>query len=261
MKTTFNTIIAAAAAIVCYSCQNNGEPSIAASLQTDSIGCELKDSINTIHVAGDFAPVFTIAEWMNEMLGGDYAGDCLDGQKMFQFYVNKTKELFDAERASWGEDAPQDLINTEYIQERDFAKDCETDKYITYTLTTDFYLGGAHGSYEVSGQTFRKQDGRRIGWEILNNDKEEDIQQLLKDGLKEYFEVSDEEAFQSCFLNEADYYYVPLPKCPPLFTQEGILVQYQQYEIAAYALGLPGFTIPYDRIRSCLNITGQRLIE
>ena len=261
MKKTIYTIIAAAVITICCSCQDNTGLPIAATVQTDSIGCEMNGPIDKIHISGDFATVFAIAEWMNETLGGDYAGDCLDGKQMFQFYVDKTKELFNAERASYDEDVPEDIVNTIYLTKIDFSKACETDRFITYTVTTECDLGGAHGSYEISGQTFRKQDGRHIGWEILSRNDDEGFQQLLKDGLKEYFEVSNDEDLQQCFLNEEDFYYIPLPKCPPIFTPEGISVQYQQYEIAAYALGLPGFTIPYDRIRPFLNITGQRLIE
>ena len=246
---------------LCSSCQDNGGLPMATTVATDSIGAGINEPTSNVRISADFSPVFSIAEWMNETLDGTYTGDCQDGQKMLQYYVDKTKELFDDERASFGEDAPEEITGMEYTKEIDFKKAYETDQFITYTVTTDCYMGGAHGSYAIEGQTFRKQDGRRIGWEVLKADPEGGFQHLLRDGLKEYFEVSSDDELQECFLNEEDSYYIPLPMCPPLFTEDGVLVQYQQYEIAAYAYGLPGFTIPYNRILPCLNVTGQRLIN
>ena len=44
--------------------------------------------------------------------------------------------------------------------------------------------------------------------------------------------------------SEADYAEkFPLPAFPPFLTKEGVVVMYQQYEIAPYAVGMPSCVI------------------
>ena len=52
-----------------------------------------------------------------------------------------------------------------------------------------------------------------------------------------------------------------MPVTPPLFGKDGIIVTYQQYEIAAYAAGMPSFTIPYDKAKGMMNQTGKNLLQ
>ena len=54
--------------------------------------------------------------------------------------------------------------------------------------------------------------------------------------------------------------YLPMPVTPPLFGKDGIIVTYQQYEIAAYAAGMPSFVIPYNKAKGLLNQTGKALL-
>ena len=55
-------------------------------------------------------------------------------------------------------------------------------------------------------------------------------------------------------------YFLPMPVTPPLFGKDGIIVTYQQYEIAAYAAGMPSFVIPYNKAKGLLNQTGKALL-
>ena len=58
-----------------------------------------------------------------------------------------------------------------------------------------------------------------------------------------------------------DSYFLPMPVTPPLFGKDGIIVTYQQYEIAAYAAGMPSFVIPYIKAKAMMNNTGKQLIN
>ena len=112
----------------------------------------------------------------------------------------------------------------------------ETDKFVTYEMKKYEDMGGAHGGTFISGMTFRKSDGRRVEWDLFTKS----MQDVIKKGLNTYM--------------------LPLPATPPVFTKEGVLFTYQQYEIAAYAAGLPSFIVPYDEAKSLMNTTGKNLL-
>ena len=117
------------------------------------------------------------------------------------------------------------------------------------------YTGGAHGGTFISGMTFRKSDGRRVEWDLFTKS----MQDVIKKGLKKYFEVNTDEELENS-LSLENTYMLPLPATPPVFTKEGVMFTYQQYEIAAYAAGLPSFIVPYDEAKSLMNTTGKNLL-
>lgn len=208
-----------------------------------------------------------IREYISESLGstygggeeetkqGTYSGDLADGEKMANYYFDiKVKEFTRMSSSMKNEgmpDVPQLSSDTE------IKRGYETSKVVTFYFTSYEFAGGAHGGSIGSGMTFRKTDGRRIGWEMFTTVK---MQSILRNGLKEYFDVKTDEELQNC-LSLDGIYYIPMPVRPPLFTEKGITVTYQQYEIAPYAAGLPSFTIPYKDARKMLNNTGKLLLQ
>ena len=111
------------------------------------------------------------------------------------------------------------------------------------------------------GVTIRKSDNRRMGWEILRSQYNEELQKAMRQGLKDFFEVKTDEELKTMFFKEEYAYNLPMPQCPPLFTDKGIMFVYNPYEIAPYAAGMPTFTIPYDKLKNLLTVTAQRLAE
>lgn len=117
------------------------------------------------------------------------------------------------------------------------------------------YLGGAHGGVTGAGHlTFNKKDGSLVE-EMLDASKVEEMQPLLRRGVIQYFkdceqDVSDEELNDYLFIDDG---IIPIPQCQPWPTGEGLAFEYQQYEIAAYALGMPYFVIPFDEIKPFLT--------
>ena len=143
------------------------------------------------------------------------------------------------------------------------TKTAEGKDWVTFQFVNEVFQGGAHGSHLVFGQTFRKSDGRRIGWDIIRQLPEGNLQELMRKGLVSYFAADNEEGFKEedleNVLDESARYYIPMPQCPPLFTSEGILFLYNQYEIAAYAMGLPSFVLTWEELKPSLNVTAKRL--
>ena len=116
----------------------------------------------------------------------------------------------------------------------------------TISLYFDKYefTGGAHGNTLRYSDTWSLQKGIQIKLNSLfanQNYKEyiimtinQQIAEQIKNGTNQYFENYRQLVTQ--YFNENSFYLTP----------EGIVIFYQQYEIAPYSSGIPTFTIPYS---------------
>ena len=209
--------------------------------------------------------VNAIREYISESLGisyagemennmqGSYSGDLGDGQKMIDYYFDLKYKEFKNAHDEMAEHMQGDTPT--FASETEIHYLYETDKFVTYEMKKYEDMGGAHGGTFISGMTFRKSDGRRVDWELFTKS----MQDVIKKGLKKYFEVNTDEELENS-LSLENTYMLPLPATPPVFTKEGVLFTYQQYEIAAYAAGLPSFIVPYDEAKSLMNTTGKNLL-
>ncbi|MBQ3766026.1 MAG: DUF3298 domain-containing protein [Bacteroidales bacterium] len=89
------------------------------------------------------------------------------------------------------------------------------------------------------------------------------IQPLLRKGLTDYFadgevEITSEELDDMLFLESASI--IPFPAWTPFPTEDGLVFTYQQYEIAAYAAGMPNFIISYDDVLPYLTPEAKTLL-
>ena len=195
-----------------------------------------------------------VGEYVSEALGGSWEGSCVNFHGMLEHYVSALSATY----SDMFKDLPADQARC--LDETSVVKLAENDKYVTYFVTHDLYLGGAHGSQMLDGVTFRKCDGRRIGWDVFTGQYDDNFAALVKNGLKEYWQISSDKELRSYFLDENDFYSVPLPECAPLFTEDGVRFVYNEYEIAAYASGRPAFTVPYSEIGDYMMVTARRLL-
>ncbi len=142
-------------------------------------------------------------------------------------------------------------------------KSRETDRYVVFLSEDYVYLGGAHGGIIGRGpMTFDKKDGSLVE-RFLELSCLDAIQPLLRKGLSDYFseggmEVS-QEGLDDILSLESDS--VPLPAWPPFPSEDGLVFTYQQYEIAAYAAGMPNFTVPYGDILPYLTQEAKGLLD
>lgn len=197
-----------------------------------------------------------IIEQLNESLGGIYEGSYSDVDSMGRCYLaHYMKDM---------KDMRGELENTlPYERSVSAILDCETDDYVTIDVQEYQYSGGAHGGTASYGLTFRKSDGRQMGKNILNNlVGDEEWNDMVKQQLMEHFGVKTEEALHENLQLYPDYFpFIPMPQTEPCLTEKGLAFIYQQYEITSYAAGMPGFVIPYDKLKKYLNSTGKRLLE
>ena len=209
--------------------------------------------------------VNAIREYISESLGisyagemennmqGSYDGDLSNGQKMIDYYFDLKYKEFKKAHDLMAENMTGDVPT--FASETEIHFLYETDKFVTYEMKKYEDMGGAHGGTFISGMTFRKSDGRRVEWDLFTKS----MQDVIKKGLKKYFEVNTDEELENS-LSLENTYMLPLPATPPVFTKEGVMFTYQQYEIAAYAAGLPSFIVPYDEAKSLMNTTGKNLL-
>lgn len=123
------------------------------------------------------------------------------------------------------------------------------NKYLTSLSCMNYcFLGGAHGGTIVRSQTFSNKTGKTYGWDMIK-DKDK-LFDYINEGLMEYFEVSTAQEMKEMLILEQPS--VPLPQQCPYFTSDGLILQYQQYEIAPYSAGLPYVLIPWDKCKDIL---------
>lgn len=186
-----------------------------------------------------------VMEWMNESFGGQYKGDLKNGKQLVDYY---------GKNVEFDEDYNTEVKN--YIRLR-----YQTDKYVTFEHESYFTSGGAHGTGQTICATFRKDDGRKFGWDMFSN--YDNLQSAIKQGLKEYFNVAtDLELEEHLQLPEDNTINsLPMPSTDPWLTPNGITLHYNAYEIACYAEGEPTFTIPFSKIKNCLTSSATDLIS
>ena len=274
-KNQFRTWLALGVAIALTGCQqpkNNADITV----ETATAVRHISDSTGTYELRIDFPVVkngealaVALNEWISEQLGGtygdaenaDYTKALADTAALVDHYIKELSESNQKDYAEMVKDNPSfKEMGISYYDSLVIEKLAEGKNWVTFTNQRDVFLGGAHGLAPYFGQTFRKSDGRRIGWDVFTETSGEKFQQILKDGLVEYFGVSSEAELADHLMNEAGIHYIPLPQCPPLFTAEGVSFVYNQYEIAAYAAGLPSFTVGYDKLQPFMMTAGKRLV-
>ncbi len=205
-------------------------------------------------VKGNEALLQSASEWISEQFGGTYKGSCLHGDSLLLYYGKAAMDTLNA----YSKDLQP---NMQVENTMSIRKNYETNKFVTYEAASYSYLGGAHGGATLEGATFRKSDGRKFGWEMFTRESRfTKLQELIKEGLKQYFKVKTDEELKTNFLNPDNIYIIPLPQALPYFTKEGVKFVYAQYEIASYATGMPSFTVPYDKIKSILTVPAASLL-
>lgn len=191
-----------------------------------------------------------VGEWLDELLGGYFTGEMDDLQAMVDFYG---KAWVDTLHEATVDIRPDASVAYEARMEKAY----ETDKIVTYTLSTYLSLGGAHPTSGELGATFRKSDGKRLTWDIVRHDLEYRFDEMKQDVVRTYFGTENDEQLER-YLG-CSIWDIPNPKTPPFFMENGIVFIYQQYEIAGYAAGMPGDTIPYERLKPLMTEQAKKL--
>ena len=241
---------------------------------SDSASMLVRDSLLRV-IDQEFA-----FDWENTRTMKAYNGEDKSLKAFIDYYgSNALKELNEAAEEDY-KDRMQYLKEDTTITEKErqeridetplweheskIIKEYETPKYTVYEHNTYQYLGGAHGGVGGCGSLTFNTAGKKIT-KFFVNGAEKGMQKLLIKGLMSYFNenngekpLSEEEVRE--FL-QIDGNIIPLPVRNPYLSKDGVVLTYQQYEIAAYAAGMPSFTITYKDILPFLTEEIKELIE
>lgn len=178
-----------------------------------------------------------------------YTGSLADGKALVDFHAEHIladmKEMYQAYK-----DSDSDAADLYMVDQSSIRKTSENDSIVTYESGCYQFEGGAHGLYWLEGATFSKKDGQRIKIE-LDPFMVEEMQPLLSAGLEQYLKDNGAETTVEELMNGGLFMsdgLVPLPSTEPYLTADGVKFIYQEYEIGPYAIGVPTFTIPLDKL-------------
>ena len=120
----------------------------------------------------------------------------------------------------------------------------------TVVLNSSSYLGGAHGASSQQYYNFDLQSKKRIQLDdILLPQQKTALQSKAYEAFKVWvmnakLANSIEEYEQIWKFKLSDNYYL---------AKDGLVLQYAEYEIGPYVVGLPRLTIPYDQLKGILR--------
>ena len=292
MKRTILYIMMAAMLSACgHRASQGSEASESSEFTTDSIGLEEEDSMASVKAYidwptnGNDSLVQAIRQYICEELSSRPFQEGEPEVKLFddgQEAVKATvSNCYQEMVASWKEikDNGYPGMQFSYYQRIKLLENNE--HYVTYLTNSEGFQGGAHGFATAAGQTFRKSDGKRIGYETKYNHETETFYKkdqtlfkdaespklyaLIKEGVRSYFQefedsLTTDEQLKDLLIEVDDVNRIPLPSAPPTFSKNGLSFIYQQYEIAPYAAGMINFDIPYEKIRPFLTPEAVALI-
>ena len=197
----------------------------------------------------------------DEKRSATYTGDKNNGKALINYYG----EIYAATmKKSWNEIKELNKDSEEpmpYSYEIAIRIEEQTDKYVTLSINTYSYTGGAHGSSMAYSVNFAKTYKDQVAYTI-DTRMTKSMQPLLRKGVIEYFKeqgetVSDAELGNMLFIEDNT---IPLPASSPVLTTKGLRFEYQQYEIGPYAIGMITFTIPYKDVKGFMTHEATELI-
>lgn len=196
-----------------------------------------------------------------------YKGSTEKPQQMTDFYAKGVlKYLADSRKEIMEgmESAENEVPGMEYSLE--IRKVDETPKYVTYNINYSSYTGGAHGSFISYDRNISKITCRPIEHSV-DSTHTKALQSVLRKGIVAYFhDCGETDANVSnitdrLLLPEENKGMIPLPVNTPYIKDDSLHFVYQQYEIAAYAVGLVNFNVACKDIKPYLTKEAKALVE
>ena len=283
-----------AASAVVFSCKPSGEAlktkvfafedttahasvKVSAELPADKDGISIQIAEILCHELDD--RLSRVTSYEGERFFDPYKGDPGDHEACVKYYFDNVKALLgrlaqeDAdERTSWLEEDPEltperkaeilaEMPGWEY--EYSLTKIEDEPAYVVFQSQDYIYMGGAHGGVGGDGcLTFDKMNGHFVKT-LIESEKAAQMQPLLEKGLMEYFTAAGEtmtaEELRGNLFIEGDI--IPLPAWQPYPSEDGLVFTYQQYEIAPYAAGMPGFVLPYAEVEPFLTEDAAKMLR
>lgn len=214
-----------------------------------------------------------IREYINEKLGDSFTGDLSEGQQLANYYVQCIfdKNKAEAERECKNIDGDRSDPLLHYVYYDSITVEYETEYLITMKHVHHFHSAGnidEAANSDISYQTFRKTDGRRMDMTMFQNIKSTEFCDLYLEALRDYCHiysgnpVSDEDLCM-LFYRESIIdvkFHLSDTLLHPFITSRGMNFVYTG-EIWPYSYGAsPTATIPINQIKPYLKATLLELV-
>jgi hypothetical protein len=125
------------------------------------------------------------------------------------------------------------------------------DNLISYTVSIESYTGGAHGSHSVIHRVIDLKTGVFVTEEeLFIEGYEKELTQLLVNGITAGKQLKDPKELEDIGFFSVDEIY---PNGNFLIDETGITYSFNEYEIAAYVVGIVDVHIPYEKIKHLLR--------
>ena len=185
-----------------------------------------------------------------------YTGSTADCAKVLDFYGKGTMRYLLETKKEMAQYYQGDEPMPQLYLKINARKKAETAEYVTYDVTDEAYLGGAHGSYTFYYVNIDKKTCKPL-YNTLDSTKVKAMQPMLRKGvlwcLKESGVEGVTEANLKDFVILPEDGIIPLPAHTPWVQNDSLNFVYQQYEIASYAVGPIGFNIAVKDIEPYLT--------
>ncbi|EPF6145207.1 RsiV family protein [Acinetobacter baumannii] len=123
-------------------------------------------------------------------------------------------------------------------------------KVVTVVVNSSSYLGGAHGSAAQQYYNFDLKKEKQVKLEdLLRPEKKAALEKLAHEAFKAW--VTDSKLANSVSEYEQAWPFKLTENF--LLGDQGLILQYSEYEIGPYVVGLPRLVIPYDQLQDVLK--------
>lgn len=193
-----------------------------------------------------------------------------EGSKVVSELINSTLKNYIVNQTNLSEDSLKILsiddaierFDSEFIRfKTDFPESSQRweafiDGEVTYhspdviCISINSYLdtGGAHGNTTIKFFNFNPQTGNLYSKNELTSDID-GLSEVIANQLKEEIKSNSEDSMEDFFFGQN----FQLPESLG-FSDEGLIVLYNPYEISSYSQGIIEFTISFEEISSFLNV-------
>lgn len=184
---------------------------------------------------------------LREALGEDYAG--MDVREAIDSFTADIVRNYNETAVKFAEEFSRDADDWsgtfEWTYDIKGSKEGEYRNWISYTVDTYSYLGGAHGGSVCRGLNFDRKSGKLLAEDdIFVYGYEETLNNALRSHLKSSLE---EDRYGMLFDTDIT------PNGNFVLSSYGITYIYGQYEIGPYAAGIIKVSVPWDEIQSIVR--------
>ncbi len=193
-----------------------------------------------------------------------YSGNIDKGKQLVDYYGNGTMRYLTGIQEEMKKSYPANQEMPPITQEIRIRLKEITPTYITYCVTDEYYLGGAHRSYTSYFRNISKKTCK-VAENLVDSTKILALQPLLRKHILKCLVASGissvSDKTMGNYLILPDDGNIPLPVHTPWIQNDSLHFEYQPYEIASYAVGAISFSIAPKDIRPYLTGEATELLK